>query len=370
MPALTFSPALSALAGFTRLRTPEPFHAFLRSTRDRIRPRSPKPHRARVTAARDQVLAGGKAGPRQLATILCETRLGSTPTIVLGGFVPDATEQVFLLRGYLLSHGSVYYVHYPRYGFCTDLLCAQLDDLVSELNQAHGQRPVIVSASFGCGLAIEWLRRARARAGAPQIAGSVLVSPVACSGDILPSLDAKPTTLVGRALKPYVGATAATVTDAAVERSRAVFAKMFEAGSQNRETLRALMTGAELVRLKEGVMDAIRSIDATGACERVGALMSLKPLSAWESDPVVSDAPTLILYAEKEGAVLADTSPTRQALEQFPYTFFPQGQVRIVSGGAGGPVQHASLVFHYYQFLPHFQRYYRGLKSRKFGQAA
>ena len=84
----------------------------------------------------------------------------------------------------------------------------------------------------------------------------------------------------------------------------------------------------------------------------------------------MSDAPTLILYAEKEGAVLADTSPTRQALEQFPYTFFPQGQVRIVSGGAGGPVQHASLVFHYYQFLPHFQRYYRGLKSRKFGQAA
>ena len=370
MPALTLSPALSALVAFTRLRAPEPLHALLRSTRDRIRPPRPRPYRGRITTARDRVLAEGKSGPRQLARVLCETRLGSTPTIVLGGFVPDATEQVFLLRGYLLSHGSVYYVNYPRYGFCLDLICAQLDDLVADLSQGHGQRPVIVSASFGCGIALEWLRRCKAQGLSAPIAGSILVSPVACAEDILTRGEPKPTTLVGRALKPYVGVSGDRIDPSAVERSRAVFAKMFEAGSHNRESLKTLMTRAELARLKEGVMDAIRSIDATGACERVGALVHMKPLSAWDPDPRLSDAPTLVLYAEKESSVIAEGSPTRQALEQFPFTFFPQGQLRVVTGGSASPVQHASLIFHYYQFLPYFQTFYRGLKTRKFGQAA
>src|SRR6185436_14842903 len=115
-----------------------------------------------VTRAQDDVLARNLAGPRQSATLLREHRFGATPTMVLGGFVPDSTEQVYLLRGFLLRHGSVYYFNYPRGGFSPELICAQLDDLVEELSLIHGQRPVVFAVSFGVGLVLEWLRRTRA----------------------------------------------------------------------------------------------------------------------------------------------------------------------------------------------------------------
>jgi hypothetical protein len=51
-------------------------------------------------------------------------------------------------------------------------------------------------------------------------------------------------------------------------------------------------------------------------------------------------------------------------------TFFSRGEMRIVRNGSGNPVQHASLIFHYFQFLPHIVEFYRGLKSRKFRVAA
>lgn len=84
------------------------------------------------------------------------------PTIVLGGFVPDATEAVFLLRHTLLRSGSLYCFNYPRRGFSNDLLFAQLHDLVDELVLPRGRPPVIFAVSFGAGLLIEWLKRARA----------------------------------------------------------------------------------------------------------------------------------------------------------------------------------------------------------------
>lgn len=364
MPALTLSPALSVLAAFTRFTPPQPVHTFLRTTGYKLRPPRPLPHTPLRTPARDAVLAAGAAGPHQLATLLVEKRPGPVPTIVLGGFVPDATEQVFLLRGFLLKHGSVYYLNYPRTGFSLDLLCAQLDDLVAELNSLHGQRPVLFGVSFGAGLILEWLRRTRLAGRNPALGGTVLVSPVACAADIVAPDEPKPSTLIGRALKPFLDS-GSSVAPGVIEKARVIFTKMFEAGAQNQTSLRALMSVAELRHLHAHVIAAIQSIDFTGACERLSALSRMPPLSAWDGGPrPLSLAPTLVLYAEKEGAVLHERSPTRAALASTLSAFFPNGTVHVVAGGTS-PVQHASLIFHYFQFLPPVTAFYRGLKTRK-----
>ncbi len=368
MPALSLSPALLALTRFA----PPPMHTLLRATGYKLRPPRPQPHAPAIARAQAEVLARGAARPHQRATLLCERRLGAQPTIVLGGFVPDSTEQVFLLRGFLLRQGSVYYFNYPRGGFSVELLCAQLDDLVHELNLRHGQRPAIFGVSFGAGVVLEWLRRARATGRQPDLAGLVLVSPVACSADVVVPGETKPSTLLGRALRPYLEA-GERVPDAVVEKSRAIFAKMFEAGAQNREALRTLMTAAELHALRAAVLGAIRTIDATGAGERVQAMCAMPPLSAWTTSAQLplSHAPTLVLYAEKESAVLTESSPTRLALTSALPVFFPRGELRTVTGGAAGSaVQHASLIFHYFQFLPHVAAFYRGLKTGKLRLAA
>ena len=364
MPALTLSPALSVLAAFTRFTPPQPVHTFLRTTGYKLRPPRPLPHTPSRTHARDAVLAAGTAGPHQLGTLLVEKRPGLVPTIVLGGFVPDATEQVFLLRGFLLKHGSVYYLNYPRTGFSLDLICAQLDDLVAELNSVHGQRPVLFGVSFGAGLILEWLRRTRLAGRTHALGGTVLVSPVACAADIVAPDEPKPTTLIGRALKPFLDS-GGNVAPGVIEKARVIFTKMFEAGAQNQASLRALMSVAELRHLHAHVIAAIQSIDFTGACERLSALRQLPALSAWDGGPrPLSLAPTLVLYAEKEGAVLHERSPTRAALATTLSAFFPHGSVQIVAGGTS-PVQHASLIFHYFQFLPPVTAFYRGLKTRK-----
>ncbi len=374
MPALSFTPALAFLAAFARFAPPPPVHTFLRATGYKLRPPRPVPHVAAVTRAQDELLARGQAELRQRLTILCERRLGPTPTIVLGGFVPDATEQVFLLRGFFLRRGSVYYFNYPRGGFSPDLICAQLDDLVEELNHVHGQRPVVFGVSFGAGLVIDWLRRTRAAGRPPDLAGVVLVSPVACAADIVVPGEAKASTLIGRALKPYLDS-GGTIEPAVTEKARTLFAKMFEAGAQNRAALRSLMTADELRQLRDSVLGAIRQLDEAGACERVHALRTMPPLTPWSAASAgqlpLSEAPALVLYAEKESAVLAAGSPTRAAFEAALPLFFPRGELRVVSAEAGGsPVQHASLIFHYFQFLPLFAAFYRGLKSGKFPLAA
>lgn len=367
MPAPSLSPALLALSRFS----PESMHTLLRATSYKLRPPRARPHVPAVARAQAEVLARGQAAPRQRATLLCERRLGAQPTIVLGGFVPDSTEQVFLLRGFLLRHGSVYFFNYSRGGFSLDLLCAQLDDLVTELHVRHGQRPVILGVSFGAGVALEWLRRARAAGRRPELAGLVIVSPVACAADIVMPGAPKPTTLLGRALKPYLDS-GARVDDAIIEKSRAIFTKMFEAGAQNRVALRALMTAEELHRLRAAVLAAIKDIDAAGACERVSAMSQMPPLPAWNAPQrrPLTDAPALVLYAEKESAVLAETSPTRAAFESALPAFFSRGELRVVTALTGQPVQHASLIFHYFQFLPHLAGFYRRLKSGKLCLAA
>lgn len=342
----------------------QPFRVLFRVISYKLRPPHIIPYHPTIRRAQDTVIATGRGAPYQAATILHEQRKGPTPTIVLGGFVPDATEQVFLMRGFLLKHGSIYYINYSRQGFSSDLLFAQLDDLVEELSRLHGQRPVIFSVSFGAGLIMEWLKRACCADRCSDLTGLILISPVACVHDLLVPGEDKPSTLLGRAMKPFMESQA---RDNAyiVEKSRAVFTKMFELGAQNQAALLTLMTRAELTYLHSTIIGTIRAIDATGASERVQALKQFEDPSSYlrQSKLPLSSTPTLILYAEKESSVITDQSPTRFALESARRAYFPNSQLKVITNHRGSPVQHASLIFHCFNFRSAISQYYRHLKQ-------
>jgi len=317
---------------------------------------------------RARLLREGNACEAQLATILREPGRGRSPTIVLGGFVPDAVDQVFLLRRLLLRSGDVYYIKYPRARFSLPLLCAQLDDLVDELS-SQGCAPVLFGVSFGAGIALEWLRRGNRTA---RLGALVLVSPVACLADVIDPTSAKPATLLGRALLPYLEAEK-PVTDASVEKSRLVFRRMFEAGAQNKTALRQLMSVQDIGRIRDSVTASIREITTLGSLERVRALTSMPPLTDGFSAQLapLTEAPALVLFAEREEAVLDPHSPTRFALDRATRAYLPNGRVENVLARPGdAPVQHASLVFHVVDFLPHLETFYREVRQAGLAIAA
>lgn len=266
----------------------------------------------------------------------------------------------------LAERGSLYYFNYPTDDFSVDLICAQLDDLIEELVQSSGRVPVILAVSFGAGLVLEWLKRAR-RSGAPtRIRGLVLVSPVTCIEDLLPPGAIKPTTLLGRAVKPYLDADGA-ISGEQIERSRAVFTKMFEAGAQNDTALRGLLTHREVTTLITAVRRSIQSVTASGARARIRSLRSFEPPNAYFCQALLPlcTAPTLILYAEKEGAVLTPNAPSAFVFRSAHRAYFPHSTCQTVGNPGGSPVQHASLLFHSTNFIPPISRFYRQLKKRE-----
>lgn len=363
MPPLNFSPALSLLSAL-RVSPLRPLRTLVRTTEERFRPSHVGIHVPTERRGQEEVFRRGTAGAGLRATIHCEKGRGRVPTIVLGGFVPDASEQVFLLRRFLLQAGDVFYFSYPRDGFSLELICAQLDDLVAELTAA-ACAPVVIGVSFGAGIAMEWLRRARARGVEPRFGGLVLVSPVACVADVIAPGAARPATLLGRALKPYLDSPTA-VPEAVVEKSRVIFTRMFEAGAQNKVALRMLMSPQEAERLRSRVMEAIRGITPGGARARVSALAAMPPLTDSFSPllPPLATVPTLVLFAEREDAVLDERSPTCFALERAHRAYFIDSRVVRVTARAGGPpVQHASLIFHAFEFLPPLDAFYRRIRN-------
>ena len=373
MPAITENAPTKLLKGFEKLPGTAKFRMFLRTARQRFSP-SPaaKAFEPVIRSRQDTLLSEGRGGLHQRATILRFPGRGRAPvpTVIIGGFVPDATESIFLLKEQLVQQGDVYCLNYPLSGFSTDLFLAQLDDLVEELSVLHGREPVIFSVSFGAGLALEWLRRRRVSGGQHPIRGLVLISPVACVEDLIPGGGAKPATLLGRAIQPFLGKE--NTDEKAVERSRTIFGKMFESGAQNKEALAGIMTGAELRQLKERVLGTIKNIDFLGACQRVTALKTMhSPRSYFQPGILpLAEIPTLVLYAEKEDSVLDDASPTRSAMLHSILAYFPRGRCLQVRNRGGSPVQHASLIFHYANFRPLIGAFYSGLRKGRLGREA
>jgi len=279
---------------------------------------------------------------RTRCQIFREKGAGAVPTIVLGGFVPDATETVEFQRKLLRRHGSIYYVNYPRNGFCQEMFAAQLTDLIEHLER-KGQKPLIMGVSFGCGLLTHFLRNASENVH-ESVRGVILVSPVITTDDLIrpTGLKRDGIRILESNLKKIVAADPGNETDIAkqIERSRRCFQALFNAGAENR-TL-----NVRHLAIRKKINDVIEYTTARGGFERVTALRNFSfPLF----DNTLFAGPVLTLLAENESDILVPTSPTLKLFSD-PALFtkiFPSCRVKTVQSHiVGDGVAHASLIFH------------------------
>lgn len=302
---------------------------------------------------------------RMRCQIFREKGAGNIPTIVLGGFVPDATETVEFQRRLLREHGSIYYVNYSRNGFCHEMITAQLTDLIEHLAR-KGQKPLIMGVSFGCGLLSNFLRHAEEQVH-ESIRGLIMVSPVITTDDLI-----RPTAqkrdgvrILESNLKKIVAADPANEADIAkhIERSRRCFQALFNAGAENR-TL-----SVRHLAIRKKINDVIEHTTARGGYERVTALRDFNfPFLTRTLFP----GPVLVLLAENETDILVQSSPTLKLFSE-PSLFtriFPSCRVKTVrSKIAGDGVAHASLIFHHEAYNPLLGSWYDKLLYPRFQMA-
>lgn len=299
---------------------------------------------------------------RTRCRIFRERGEGNVPTIVLGGFVPDATETVEFQRRLLCRHGSIYYVNYSRNGFCREMFAAQLTDLIEDLVR-KGQKPLIMGVSFGCGLLSNFLQHADERMH-KSIRGLILVSPVITTDDLIRVTGQKRDgiRILESNLKKIMSADPANDLDIAkhVERARRCFQALFNAGAENRTlTVRHLA-------IRKKIFDVIEYTTARGGFERVTALGKF-------SFPVLASTlfpgPVLVLLAENESDILVPSSPTLQLFSE-PALYnriFPSCRVKPVrSNRAGDGVAHASLIFHHEAYNTLLENWYDKLLYPRF----
>ena len=280
---------------------------------------------------------------RMRCQIFREKGAGNVPTIVLGGFVPDATETVEFQRKMLRQHGSVYYVNYGRNGFCQEMFTAQLTDLIESL-VLKGQKPLIMGVSFGCGLLADFLRQADEQVH-ENVRGLILVSPVITTDDLIRPAEQKRdgVRILESNLKKIVAADPDNETDISkhIERSRRCFQALFNSGAENR-TL-----SVRHLAIRKKINDVIEYTSARGGFERVVALRDFRfPLFS----RTLFSGPVLTLLAENESDILVPSSPTLKLFsEPSLYTrVFPSCLVKTVKSHiAGDGVAHASLIFHH-----------------------
>lgn len=289
--------------------------------------------------------------------IFTEKGSGDTPTIVVGGFVPDATEAVEFQRELFRRHGSIYYLNYARTGFSTEMFFAQLGDLIEEVNR-RGRTPVIFSISFGCSLVARFLRNHSRQEGL-CVKGVVMASPVLCTEDLVrPGQERSGgVRMLESNLRRILKADAADGEELSrrIDRARRCFQALFEAGAVNR----ALSSRHLSIRKK--IMDVLESTSCVGGYERVLALRE----AAAATGPLFS-GPALVMLAEEEDNLLVPGSPTLGALRDAGTRLrvFPRGRVRTVTSPASGdPVAHASLIFHHHCYNPLIEDWYDRLAA-------
>lgn len=289
------------------------------------------------------VLQQDQDSHRSRCQLFREKGAGNVPTIVLGGFVPDATETVEFQRQLLRQHGSIYYVNYSRNGFCQEMFTAQLTDLIEDLAR-KGQKPLIMGVSFGCGLLANFLRHADEQVHG-SIRGIVMASPVITTDDLIRPTEQKRdgVRILESILNKIMSADPTNEKDIAknVERSRRCFQSLFNAGAENR-TL-----GVRHLAIRKKIFDVIEFTTARGGFERVTAL---RGFSFPSSVNTLFSGPVLVLMAENETDILVPSSPTLKLFSD-PALFtqvFPSCRVKTVKSKiVGDGVAHASLIFHY-----------------------
>lgn len=287
-----------------------------------------------------------------LPSVLCrlykEKGSGSNPTIIVGGFVPDATEALEFQRPLLKAYGSVYYLNYPRTGFCAAMFNAQLADLIDDL-YIRGKQPFIMGISFGAGLLVDFLRQAEEEIHG-RIKGVMLVSPVLCTQDLVRPQDERSggVRMLESNLRKILKADPEDPEGLhkQVERARRCFVGLFEAGADNRP----LSTRHLAIRRK--IFAVLEHTSALGGYQRV---LALRDFALPEAGSTVFNGPVLLLKAEHEEGVLAPSSPTLALLNEPEQcrSLFPNCSIRtVLSPDAADPVPHASLIFHQHCFNP------------------
>ena len=280
---------------------------------------------------------------------------GRLPTIVIGGFVPDATEVVEFQRPIFKKSGDVYYLNYPREGFHLPLFQTQLADLVESLN-LRGERPVLLGVSFGAGLVAGFLRDVLPL-DSLTIRGVLFVSPVFCAEDLV-----RPTSertggvrMLESNLRRILSARHSSPEDVErqIERARRCFQGLFGQGAENRP-----MDWRHL-SIRDKIMAVIDQTPVRGGFERTLAIQEFRQPSP---DAPLFNGPVLTLIAEAEDSLLVPTSPTL-ALCRDPRQYhrvFPGGRcLTVTSRQTDDPVAHASLIFHHLAYNPVISAWYR-----------
>jgi hypothetical protein len=291
--------------------------------------------------------------------IFKEKGSGTVPTIVIGGFVPDATEAVEFQRPLFKNYGSIYYVNYSRNGFSMEMFFAQLADLIADINM-RGKKPVLFGISFGCGLIREFLRL-EVFTHSLRIKGVIMISPVLCTEDLIRGEREKGSgvRMLESNLKRILKSDATNEVDVnrQIERARRCFQSLFEAGAENR----ALNHRHFSIRKK--IMDVVSKTPAIGGYQRVLALKEFLPPA---SDMPIFAGPALLLLAEGEEDILVPASPTLAALKNpdIRPLIFPRGKVKtVISSLADDTVAHASLIFHHHCYNPFIEAWYDKLMA-------
>jgi hypothetical protein len=288
-----------------------------------------------------------------------ERGTGRIPTIVIGGFVPDATEAVEFQRPLFKGYGSIYYLNYARTGFSRQMFFAQLADLIEDINR-QGEKPVIFGISFGCGLISQFLASPVNDAGL-RIKGVVLASPVLCTEDLVRPEREKGSgvRMIESNLKRILKTDAGNEEDVSrqIERARRCFQSLFEAGAANRRLNRRHLS------IRKQIMEAVERTPAAGGYERVLALKDFAPPCP---ERQIFAGPALLLLAEREEDILVPASPTLRALrdQETRTSLFPRGKVKTVfSRTPEDGVAHASLIFHHHCYNPLIEAWYDKLRA-------
>src|SRR5579859_2609090 len=300
--------------------------------------------------------ASAPAGGEPHSQIFRQAGAGPTPTIVIAGFLPDATESIEYQRDLVARHGDIYYVNYPRDRFCTEALFDQVRGLIRHLN-ARGERPVLFSICFGSGLVAQLLQAAAA---ALRIAGVVMVSPVLCAADMVRPDGAAGGPMRERAARMFFFGEQHGGIEREVARARRAFGSLFR-----RERAMRLLNDRNAAIIAK-VLAAVHEITVTGYYERALALKALTWPPAREP---IFHGPALVLFAEDEDGVFVPTSPTLAALRtpSVAARLFPRATIReVASADADDPVVHGSIVVHHRYFNPFITAWYERLPRAAF----
>ncbi len=289
-------------------------------------------------------------------------RLRKNPSILMPGFLPDGNEAFFLLRKCFLKYGSVYYFNYPTQHFFKETIFHQLYDTIVEINNrklqnaGQGSSPFLIGTSFGGHMIVSFLKWLREKdlLDTVQIKGVILISPVICIQDLVDTSLPRQKTLVGRAVSHLCEVEGGDPEEIRkkMKKAKSILVKMFTSGRDlmNFESKDLI----PIFAIEDDVLAIFRQNEEIddGYFDRFLEMKHEGPLP----HAYLSSIPTLVLFAEGEGDVMTDQSPTFNSFSDIEslQTIFPKSSVEFVhSKSQTRKVTHSDLIFQADRFMDH-----------------